>query len=184
MLVLTAVFACTNSKQKQQATEESVSIGVITVDELYANVDSLLNKEVTFSGTVTNVCKHTGAQCFVMGSNEDISIRVEAGEDIGTFTQEQLGSVVQIVGVLKQVITSDSTDQEQANIETKEEGQVDETVTDPDAIDEGEALEDGHELQTEDAAPVYYIEGLKVILLKAAPEVEKTEEAVKEEGGK
>jgi hypothetical protein len=53
-------------------------------------------------GTVTHVCKEAGARCFVMGSTEDISIRIEAGR-IGSFTQEQMGSDIQVRGTLKEV---------------------------------------------------------------------------------
>ncbi len=37
-----------------------------------------------------------------MGSNENINIKVEAGEKIGAFMQEQMGSDLTIAGILRE----------------------------------------------------------------------------------
>lgn len=100
------LFSCGNSgKQASSVTDNSQEKAAITVDELYANVADLEDKEVVIKGTVTHVCKEGGARCFIMGSTEDKLIRVEAGEKIGAFSQEQMGSELEIVGVLKIVKT-------------------------------------------------------------------------------
>ena len=83
--------------------------------KLYANIEGLVDKEVVVKGTVSHVCKHSGARCFLMGSTEDISIRVEAGEEIGSFMQEQLGSELEIVGILREVAVGDANHDEHAH---------------------------------------------------------------------
>ncbi len=42
----------------------------------------------------------SGQRCQLMGSNENINIKVEAGEKIGAFMQEQMGSDLTIAGIL------------------------------------------------------------------------------------
>jgi hypothetical protein len=96
-------FSCGNQSKKQQEATEPVV--VLTVDELYGKAAELADKEVVVKGTVMHVCKEGGARCFLMGSNENINIRVEAGEKIGAFNQEQMGSELEIVGILKEVKT-------------------------------------------------------------------------------
>lgn len=98
---LVVLFSCTN-QTKQKKDEKSAELTVLTVDELQAQGKDLVGKEVMVKGTVTHVCKEAGARCFVMGSTEDVSIRIEAGR-IGSFTQEQMGSDIQVRGTLKEV---------------------------------------------------------------------------------
>lgn len=110
-LALLSVFAlfllsCGNQKSKKQTVAQTESeVIVLSVDELYKNAAELTDKEIVVKGTVMHVCKQGGQRCFIMGSNEDINVRVEAGEKIGAFNQEMMGSDVEIVGILKQVKT-------------------------------------------------------------------------------
>jgi hypothetical protein len=101
LLSLVVLFSCTNQTTQTKA-EKSAELAVLTVDELQAHGKDLVGKEVMVKGTVTHVCKEAGARCFVMGSTEDISIRIEAGR-IGSFTQEQMGSDIQVRGILQEV---------------------------------------------------------------------------------
>ncbi len=84
---------------------------VYSVDELLENAADLLDTEVTVKGTVVHVCQqHAGKRCQLMGSSENLIIRVEAGERIGTFMQEQMGSDLTITGVLKEVMGEHDSD--------------------------------------------------------------------------
>lgn len=98
---LLVLFSCSN-QTKQKKDEKSAELAVLTVDELQAQGKNLVGKEVIVKGTVTHVCKESGARCFMMGSTEDISIRIEAGK-IGSFSQEQMGSDIQVRGILREV---------------------------------------------------------------------------------
>lgn len=96
--------ACGQSKkQNAKVVEQEKAAVVLTIDQVLEQAMELADKEVLITGTVMHVCKSGGERCFLMGSNEDITIRVEAGEKIGAFTQEQMGSDLQIVGILKEV---------------------------------------------------------------------------------
>jgi hypothetical protein len=148
-------FGCGMQSKNQQKTEEKpVEAVVLTVDELYQNAAEMADKEVVVKGTVMHVCKQGGARCFLMGSNEDINIRVEAGEKIGAFTQEQMGSEVEIAGILKVVKT-----EADAHNPGKEHGEGEAETT------EDAATENAHKViaESQEAAEiVYFIEGISV----------------------
>lgn len=109
--ILIALFAvifmaCSNQSNQKKETVDQPQPVTMSVDELYNSAAQLEGKEIVVKGTVMHVCKEGGARCFIMGSNEDVNIRVEAGEKIGAFTQEQMGSELEIKGVLKAVRTA------------------------------------------------------------------------------
>ncbi len=154
-IVVVLLFGCGQTNKNQQKSEEKSSeIVVLTIDELYEKAPDLADKEVVVKGTVMHVCKQGGARCFLMGSNEDMNIRVEAGEKIGAFSQEMMGSELEISGVLKVVRTE--ADAHNPGQEHGEEEQ---------AHEEDEETEEAHKIiaEAQEAAEVvYFIEGIKV----------------------
>ena len=155
-LLALVLFSCGNQKkQKQDVAEEPKEAVVLTIDELYKNASNLEDKEVTVKGTVMHVCKQGGGRCFLMGTNEDINIRVEAGEKIGAFDQEQMGSDLEIIGVFKMVKT-----EAEAHNPGKEHGEHGE-----EEHAEDKETENAHKViaEAQEASEVvYFIEGLKV----------------------
>jgi len=149
------LFSCGNSpKNQEQATTagpETEAV-VYSVDELYNKAATVVDKEVVVKGTVMHVCQHGGQRCFLMGSNEDINIRVEAGEKIGTFSQEQMGSDLEITGILKEVKTeadAHNPGEHENGAETEENAEV----------------AQAHKIIAESqgkAEIVYFIEGIRV----------------------
>ena len=106
-IILFLFWGCGSHKTQEQTnnTATSQQAASLTVDDLYKNASGLVDKEVVVKGTVLHVCKEGGARCFLMGSADTITIRVEAGAGIGAFTQEQVGSELEISGILKEVKT-------------------------------------------------------------------------------
>lgn len=149
------IFGCNNQNKNQQAIgEKSAEMVVLSVDELIENADDFVDKEVLVKGTVMHVCKQGGGRCFLMGSNENINIRVEAGEKIGAFSQDQMGSDLEITGVLRIVRTE--ADAHNPAREHGEEG--------ADHKHDKEA-EEAHRIiaETQDVSEVvYFVEGLKI----------------------
>lgn len=150
------MFACGQQakKQKSQVVETKNEVIALTVDELLEQASDLTDNEVLVKGTVMHVCQHGGERCFLMGSNEDITIRVEAGESFGTFSQEQMGSDLEITGILKEVKT-----EADAHNPGKEHGE------EAEEHEENASIEQAHKKLAENqeaAERVYFIEGLKV----------------------
>jgi len=144
------LFSCGNQKSQNKTTEVVENeVVVLTVDELYKNASDFADKEVMVKGTVMHVCQHGGQRCFIMGSNEDINIRIEAGEKIGAFGQELMGSDLEVVGILKEVKT-----EAEAHNPGEHEGEHKE---DADTEHAHKVIADAEEA----AEVVYYIQGLK-----------------------
>ena len=147
-------FSCNNSTKQTSGEESAEKTAVVySVDDLYANARELEGKEVVVKGTVMHVCKHGGGRCFLMGSTEDMNIRVEAGEKIGAFSQEQMGSDLEIVGVLKEVRTEADAHNPQG-----EHGEGE-------AHEEDAETEEAHRViadAQENTEVVYFIEGVKI----------------------
>lgn len=146
------LFSCGNQKsQKQTIKQTGPEVMVFSVDELYEQAADLTGKEIVVKGTVMHVCKHGGQRCFIMGSNEDINIRIEAGEKIGAFDQELMGSDVEIIGVLREV----KTEAEAHNPGQHENGEH----------SEGAETDNVHKViaESQEASEVvYFIEGIKL----------------------
>ncbi|WP_163325192.1 hypothetical protein [Draconibacterium mangrovi] len=148
------LFACGQQPKTQEAkVEAEKSAVVLSVDELLEKAPELANNEVVVKGTVFHVCQQGGERCFLMGSTEDISIRVEAGEKLGAFTQEQMGSELEITGILKEVLT-----EADAHNPGKEHGEEEGEVEDAETAAAHEVLADNQAASER----VFFIEGLKV----------------------
>lgn len=147
-------FSCNNSSKQNNDDESAEQQAVVySVDDLYSNASELEGKEVVVKGTVMHVCKQGGGRCFLMGSTEDMNIRVEAGEKIGAFSQEQMGSDLEIVGVLKEVRTEADAHNPQG-----EHGEGE-------AHEEDAETEEAHRViadAQENTEVVYFIEGVKI----------------------
>ena len=153
-LLTAMLFACGQQTKKQEAkvVAEKSSV-VLSVDDLLKKAPELADNEVVVKGTVFHVCQQGGERCFLMGSTEDISIRVEAGEKLGAFTQDQMGSELEITGILKEVLT-----EADAHNPGKEHGEEEGKVEDAET-------EAAHVVLAENQAAaerVFFIEGLKV----------------------
>ena len=153
-LVTAILFSCGNQKKETNESQSAKNVNkVYSVDELYDNATDLVGQEVAIKGTVMHVCQHGGGRCFLMGSSEDIIIRVEAGENIGAFSQEQMGSVLTVTGIFKEVKT-----EADAHNPASEHGSGDHK--------ENEDTKSAHRIisESEDSVKmVYFIEGLKII---------------------
>jgi len=158
-VLVSLFFSCSNATKKQQEAEP-VKV-TLTVDQLYEQATALVDSEVVVKGTVFHVCKEGGARCFLMGSKEDINIRVEAGEKIGAFTQEQKGSELEITGILKVVKT-----EADAHNPGKEHG-VEGEKADSTANTEHAVIT----AAIDSVEVVYFIEGLAVKEVPVATEV-------------
>lgn len=93
-----ALFSACNSNSANQR-EQPVSV-VWNIDDLLVSADSLNGELVNVEGICTHVCQHGGKKLFLMGDNEDHTIRVEANEEIGQFSQDALNSLVSVTGIL------------------------------------------------------------------------------------
>jgi hypothetical protein len=160
------LFSCGNQKSKNQTVVQAEpEIVILTVDDLYKNAVDLADKEVVVKGTVMHICKSGGERCFIMGSTEDVVIRIEAGEKIGSFNQELMGSNLEIVGVLREVKTKAEAHNpgEHHDGETNENNHNEGGDKDGDHHAKDVDTDEAHKViaeSQETAKVVYFIEGL------------------------
>ncbi len=88
---LFALTAC--QKQAEQAQV------VYSIDEVYAQADSLAGDTICFQGICAHLCKHGGRKAFLMGSDESRILRVE-GASAGNFAPECINNLVRVRGIL------------------------------------------------------------------------------------
>lgn len=102
LFVLAAFAACTNQGQKSEETKEK-EIAAVTVDEVNANIQSYVDKEIVIKGTVNHVCSHGGKRMFIMGTDPDVAIKITPNDEIGVFEKELEGSHVKVTGIMKEL---------------------------------------------------------------------------------
>ena len=73
----------------------------LEIEDIYLSGDTLIDKDVIVTGTVTHTCKHAGKKCFLVGKDGKASLRVEAKGEIGGFNKELVGSQLAIKGKLR-----------------------------------------------------------------------------------
>lgn len=94
--------ACGETKQKVENKSEVVedSVNYLSVDEVFAQGDSLANKTIHVEGIVEHVCKHTWRNFKIIGENENLFIKIELGDDFKTVDPSIIGSNAKVTGKL------------------------------------------------------------------------------------
>jgi hypothetical protein len=180
VLGLALLISCTN-QSKPKNEEKSAELVALTIDQIQEQGKNLLDKEVIVKGTVTHVCKEAGARCFLMGSSEDISIRIEAGK-IGAFSQDQMGSEIEVRGILLEVqLDEEDLAEMEKSAATGESANKDHALGhdgpkmhdvdggNHDSLNQTKKLEEISQKLAESKegyVPVYYLEGIELIQQK------------------
>lgn len=99
-LAVFVMYSCGNTEAN--SNDEAENASVMTVDDLLAEVESLVDQSVAIEGTVTHVCKHGGKRLHLIGADETQKIKVEAGDEIAQFERELEGSDIVVYGVVKE----------------------------------------------------------------------------------
>ena len=163
--VLFLITGCANKKTEQSS---NAAIEVTTVeeakvyplDELLANAENLLDKTVTVRGSVTHTCVHSGKRCFIVGEDPNVSMRVEAGGEIGGFNRELVGSELAITGVLRERrLTKEFIDQHEKEVNEKaatEDGSAETCAAELSNI---QGMRDWMEANGKDFYAIYFMDG-------------------------
>ncbi|MDE6499698.1 MAG: hypothetical protein K2K83_03210 [Rikenella sp.] len=103
-MTLAACGSGTSSQNAAQTAENQSAPAAETmdVDSLLAVAETLVDQPIRVEGICTHTCAHGGTKIFLMGSDDTKTIRVEAGEKIGSFPQEVVNNIVTINGILRE----------------------------------------------------------------------------------
>ncbi len=103
LAALIGLASCSKTAEKQET--------IYSIDEVYAQADSLLGDTITFQGVCSHLCKHGGRKAFLMGTQSDTVytdndtiirpriLRVE-GAKMGNFDAACINNIVRVKGVL------------------------------------------------------------------------------------
>lgn len=91
-----------NSNTATTAESQAVAATTMDVDSLLASAETLVDQPITVEGICTHICAKGGGKLFMMGSDDNKTIRVEAGDKIGRFPQDVVNNIVTINGILRE----------------------------------------------------------------------------------
>lgn len=103
ILILAAVIVSCGNKEQKKETSNNTEIAKVTVDQVMADIQNYVDKDVLIEGTVNHVCAHGGKRMFIMGSDPDVAIKITPSEEIGVFDRELEGSHVKVTGTVKEL---------------------------------------------------------------------------------
>lgn len=112
-MAVALLFSACSCESQQSSTQEEQEQTALQVDDVLAQGEELVGEIVTVEGVTTHVCSHGGARLFLMGSDDTKTIRVEAGEAIGSFPAEVVNSLVTVTGELHETRLYESDLQQQ-----------------------------------------------------------------------
>ncbi|MCR5696280.1 MAG: hypothetical protein K6G73_04805 [Marinilabiliaceae bacterium] len=159
-IVAATMVAC-NGKQTQEAQEAaenttSFANEAITVDSLLSTAETLVGKEVVVAGKVMHLCKRTHRRCFIRGSQE-ANLRIEAGEELGGFNVELIGSKIAAKGIVGESrLSLDYVKEQKERIARQEEEQGTSQECDAERINI-EKMEQWMAEHDTDYYPVYFL---------------------------
>lgn len=160
-IVALLLFACNTNKQKSANTDsETTKTESVSVDNLLAKADQLVDKTVKVKGHVTHTCKHSGKRCFLVGDNEKFTVRVEAGGKITGFNRDLVGNTIEVEGILKERrLSKEYIDQMEHEVQekVKEDGSAETCATEINNINDMRAW---MKANNKDHYAIYFVEGL------------------------
>lgn len=160
-VALISLMACNGPAKKTNETQnETQQLKSVSVDNLLAQADNLVEKTIKVKGHVTHTCKHSGKRCFLVGDNEQFTIRIEAGGKITGFNRELVGNTIEVEGVLKERrLSKEYIDQmeHEVNEKAKEDGSAESCATEINNIND---MRSWMKANNKDHYSIYFVEGL------------------------
>lgn len=97
-----SLFSSCNQQKRDQGESGAGTLATenLSVDKLLADAASLKGETVTLEGVCTHICRHGGKKIFLMGSDDNKTIRIEASDKTGAFSPDCVNSLVSVTGEL------------------------------------------------------------------------------------
>lgn len=104
-LLVALITSCGNTTKKDETakTIKAEGIEMVNFDSLVAHTDNYVGKNIMVTGKVVHVCTESGKKLFIVGTNPDIRLFIQAGENMPKFPMELLGSEVMVEGKINKV---------------------------------------------------------------------------------
>lgn len=103
LLIITVSCESSADKAKTSTAIEEIAdeeIVAVNLSDFDAKAESLIGKQVVFTGIIDHVCKHGGQKMFIVNENADARVKVVPGENMAAFNTELEGETVKVIGVI------------------------------------------------------------------------------------
>jgi len=108
-LIILLVLTISCGQQSKKTTDLSeLEISEVTVEALLADASSYVETPISIKGTVVHVCRHGGQRLFIVGEDGEDRFRITVGENISEFDVELEGSMIEVNGIVKELIIDDT----------------------------------------------------------------------------
>lgn len=105
-LALTVIISSCGNTSKKEA-KEAPGTAKIEFSDLIEKPGDYMGKTIAVEGKVVHVCTHSGKKLFIVGSNPDVRLFIQAGEAMPRFPMDLLGSTVIVEGTLTKASGTD-----------------------------------------------------------------------------
>ena len=105
MMIAAVISSCGNTTKKDESAKVVATEGIeiVKFDSLVAHTDKYVGKNIVVEGKVVHVCTESGKKLFIVGTNPDVRLYIQAGENMPKFPLELLGSQVVVEGKIAKV---------------------------------------------------------------------------------
>ena len=102
LLSVTLLIACNqNSNTNNEVVSTTEEIAVVTLTQLFGDIDKTIDSEVKITGLVDHVCKHGGQRMFIVDES-DHRLKITTGENISEFEVDLEGKDVVVNGIVEE----------------------------------------------------------------------------------
>ena len=108
LLFALSLFISCGQGTNQSGEETEKETLNIAVNDFITDASPFVENTVNISGTVVHVCRHGGQRMFIVGENGEERIRITTGEDIAEFDIELEGEMVEVTGIVKELIIDET----------------------------------------------------------------------------
>ncbi len=101
-IVALIISSCGNTGKKEASskTEGTNEAAKVEFASLISNPDDYIGKNISVEGKVVHVCTMSGKKLFITGDDPNVSLYVQAGEEMPKFPMELLGSKIVVEGTI------------------------------------------------------------------------------------
>ena len=108
-LIILLVLTVSCGQQSNKTTDlNELEKSEVTVEALLADASSYVETPVSIKGTVVHVCRHGGQRLFMVGEDGEDRFRITVGENISEFDVELEGSIIEVNGIVKELIIDET----------------------------------------------------------------------------
>ena len=107
LFAMSLLFSCGQQTKKSDLVSQQ-EVLPLSVGDFLSDAGPFTDQTVKINGTVVHVCRHGGQRLFIVGEDGEKRIRITTGEDIPEFDVELEGVMIEVTGVVKELIIDET----------------------------------------------------------------------------